>query len=1155
MSDQKKTLPVIPLRNTVLFPESVVALSIGRSKSMAIIEDYVLSSDTALSSGSIDPDSSLVAFLAQKSESIEDPTLKDMYQVGTLAKVLKVIQVQDNNFTVIVKGVSRVKLEKMTQSTPYFIGEFTDVEVDRKHDAEEEAIFKNIKDTAIKMASESPDVPKETAQVMEEIKDPSQFCDFLAANIDLDVKERQQILETTGLKARMKALLAGLSKQQQVAKLADEIRENILKETDRNQKEYYLRQQLKAIKKELGDGEDDLDELEYRIEISDLPEEVEAAAKKQLNRLRTMQPSSSEYSVTLNYIETILDIPWNVSSEDTLDLNQAQEVLDTDHYGLDKVKNRLIEYLAVRSLKDDMKGPILCLAGPPGVGKAQPLYSKIMTPDGWTTMGEIQPGDEVIGSDGSPHKVLEVFPQGKKDIYRVYFSDGTFSDCCKEHLWETQTDLDRKAKRRGSVKSLEEIMESLRYGADQRKNHSIPMTAPVAFSEKELPISPYVLGALLGNGTLYSSGAVKFSSENLEVVDRLEKELPEDVGLYKESGDNVDYRITTGGRPFTDKNEHLTKNDFQKALIELGLAGQKSDTKFVPNAYLHGSIGQRLDLLHGLMDTDGTVHPNRVTVQFSSTSRNLIDAVIFIVQSLGGTASESSREVRYKDESCKIIQCKTCYTLVVSLPADIKPFWCQQKGQKYIPKTKYRPKRFIDKVEYVGAKEAKCILVEAEDHLYLTDNFIVTHNTSLGKSIARALGRKFVRISLGGVHDESEIRGHRRTYVGAMPGRLAKALIKAKTNNPVIMLDEIDKVGKDFRGDPQAAMLEVLDPEQNHTFSDHYVEVPLNLSNVLFIATANQLETISAPLRDRMEIIEVPSYTSFEKRQIAQEHLIPKQLEAHGISEQNLQLTDEAIATLIDSYTREAGVRNLERRIADVCRSVAVKVAKTEPSLRTEVTCTIKDENLSEILGPERYRSEVAQRVAIPGVSTGLAWTQSGGDILFIEASRTQGEGKIKLTGQLGDVMKESAEAAISYLRANATSFGLTLDSIKRSDLHIHFPAGSIPKDGPSAGITIFTAVLSILTGINVRNDVAMTGEITLRGSVLPVGGIKEKVTAAHRAGIKHIILPKMCEKDLVDVSDDIKKDVHFHLVERVDEIPSIALTESLPEVPLEVLS
>ena len=416
--------------------------------------------------------------------------------------------------------------------------------------------------------------------------------------------------------------------------------------------------------------------------------------------------------------------------------------------------------------------------------------------------------------------------------------------------------------------------------------------------------------------------------------------------------------------------------------------------------------------------------------------------------------------------------------------------------------------------------------------------------TSLGRSVARALGRKFVRISLGGVHDESEIRGHRRTYVGALPGRIVQGLRKAGTNNPVFMLDEIDKVGRDFRGDPSAALLEVLDPEQNNSFSDHYLEISVDLSNVLFVATANMLDPISAPLRDRMDVIEIPGYTPYDKVKIARNYLIPKQLSLHGITEKNLKIEDDALEIIIRSHTREAGVRNLERRIADVCRGVAVRVAEALDDPDEIVSVEVDEDELTEFFGPERYQFEVAQRTAQPGVATGLAWTPAGGDILFIEATKMPGRGELVLTGQLGDVMKESVRAALSYIRSRTDDFNINPKFMRKHDVHLHVPAGAIPKDGPSAGITMFVALLSLFSDIKVRSDVAMTGEITLRGNVLPVGGIKEKVLAAHRSGIERVILPERNEKDLIDVSEEIKEELEFFFLDHVEGLPELVFEE-----------
>ncbi|MFB6262011.1 MAG: endopeptidase La, partial [Bradymonadaceae bacterium] len=582
------------------------------------------------------------------------------------------------------------------------------------------------------------------------------------------------------------------ARQLEVLRVSDKIQNQIKEEIDKNQKEYYLRQQLKAIKEQLGELEGeggDLEDLAEQVEEADLPEEVEETCKKQLSRLRRMQPASSEYGVTRNYVETLLDIPWREQTEDKLDIDRARRILDEDHYDLEKVKERIIEFLAVRQLKDDMSGPILCLIGPPGVGK-----------------------------------------------------------------------------------------------------------------------------------------------------------------------------------------------------------------------------------------------------------------------------------------------------------------------------------------------------------------------TSLGRSVARALGREFVRVSLGGIHDESEIRGHRRTYVGALPGRIVQGLRKAGTNNPVFMLDEIDKVGQDFRGDPSSALLEVLDPEQNDSFSDHYVEIPVDLSNVLFIATGNLLDPVSEPLKDRMDVIEIPGYTVYDKKHIARDYLIPKQLGENGIEEEQLEITDDALSRIIRNYTQEAGVRNLERRIAEICRGVAVRVAEADEDERDDVFVEAEDDNLVDFLGPDKFQREVAERTAQPGVATGLAWTAAGGEILFIESTRMPGNGELVLTGQLGDVMQESVQAALSYIRSHTDEFQIDHDFKSGHDLHIHVPAGSIQKDGPSAGITMFISLLSLLTDLKVRSDVGMTGEITLRGNILPVGGIKEKVLAAHRTELEHVVLPERNKKDLVDVSDDVKEELEFHFVEHVSELPELVFDAEVSE-------
>lgn len=772
-------LPVLPIRNAVLFPGNVAPFDVGREKSVALVED-------------VDNFSSpVIAIFAQKDPSTDDPGADDLHAVGCAARVLKALKHSSGNYSLILQGIVRIRLDEVTQTGPYLKAKVQRLDEPVTEDDEAEALSMSLRDIAKQVIQLMPELPREAGSLIDSIQAPGALADLVAANLDAPVEEKAQLLETVDAKERIRKVLKLLTRQLEILKMRERINSQIKEEMGKNQREYVLRQQLKAIKEELGedDGDQgDLDGLEDRISKANLPTEAEQVAKKQIKRLRNMQVGSAEYTVVRTYLDWILDVPWHLQTADNLEIAAVRKVLDEDHYGLEKVKKRILEYLAVRKLKKDKKGPILCLLGPPGVGK-----------------------------------------------------------------------------------------------------------------------------------------------------------------------------------------------------------------------------------------------------------------------------------------------------------------------------------------------------------------------TSLGRSIARALGRKFHRMSLGGVHDEAAIRGHRRTYVGALPGQIIQGMKKVGTINPVIMMDEVDKLGHDFRGDPAAALLEVLDPEQNNTFADHYLEIPYDLSNVMFIATANVADPIPAPLRDRMEILEIPGYTRREKLAIARQHLLPKQIEEHGITNQTatdgtalLEIRDPAVEIIIDGYTREAGVRTLERQVASVIRGVAVKVAEGDLTARRIET----EDHVREFLGPTRYTSDVAERTSETGVCTGLAWTSVGGEILFIEATRMYGSGKLQLTGQLGDVMKESAHAALSYVRANCEKFGISKDFLEKSDIHIHIPAGAMPKDGPSAGVTMFTALVSLLTGIRVRHDVAMTGEISLRGRVLPIGGLKEKVLAAHRAGIKRIVLPERNVPDLEEVPAEVKGDLEFIPASKMEQVLEAALEE-----------
>lgn len=766
-------LPILPLRGTVLYPDLILPIMVGRKKSVKLVDD-AMDSDR------------IIGVITQKRSEIEDPREMDLYSVGVAALILRMIRELDGSQRVIVQGVSRIKVKEYIQREPYFKARSEVIDEGLVQGVEIEALMMNLKNLFQRAVELAPYLTSELGTMVSNIKSPAILADLIASNLNISTTEKQAILETFNIRERLTKVHLFLNKEVQVLELGNKIQSQVKEDMDRTQREYYLREQLKAIKKELGELDEhstEIKELKEKIKKAKMPPEALAAAEKELERLAKIPPASAEYTVARTYLDWLAELPWSETTEDNLDIDNAQRTLDEDHYDLEKVKKRILEYLAVRKLKADMKGPILCFVGPPGVGK-----------------------------------------------------------------------------------------------------------------------------------------------------------------------------------------------------------------------------------------------------------------------------------------------------------------------------------------------------------------------TSLGKSIARTMGRKFIRISLGGVRDEAEIRGHRRTYVGALPGRIIQGIKKAGSNNPVFMLDEVDKIGMDFRGDPSSALLEVLDPEQNFSFSDHYIDVPFDLQKVMFITTANVLDTIPPALRDRMETLELPGYSEDQKMMIAKEFLIPKQINEHGLSSDFIEFQDDAIQTIISSYTREAGVRNLEREIATTCRGVAKDVARG-----SKEKVVIAPDNLHKFLGPVKYFPEVAERTSDPGVATGLAWTPTGGDIIFVEATKMRGEKGLTLTGQLGDVMKESAQAALAYVRSKSKELNIDEDFFEKNDIHIHVPAGAIPKDGPSAGITMFVALTSLLTNKPVRNDVAMTGEITLRGLVLPVGGIKEKVLAGMRAGIQTIILPKKNEKDLEEIPEHIRTQMNFKFIQRMDEAIELALKQIEP--------
>ncbi|PKR82819.1 endopeptidase La [Heyndrickxia camelliae] len=765
---KEHTVPLLPLRGLLVYPTMVLHLDVGRDHSVQALEEAMMNDH-------------LIFLTTQKDEAIDEPVQDDLFQVGTLTKVKQMLKLPNGTIRVLVEGLDRAKIEKFYDMDRYYAVSLQILKQSEEKDAETEALTRTLLDYFEQYIKLSKKISAETFATVSDIEEPGRMADIISSHLPLKLAQKQSILETIDIKERLNSVIQIINNEKEVLNLEKRIGQRVKKSMERTQKEYYLREQMKAIQKELGDKEGktgEVADLTERIEQAGMPEHVKKTALKELDRYEKVPSSSAESSVIRNYVEWLISLPWSKATEDDLNITKAEQILDREHYGLEKVKERVLEYLAVQKLTESLRGPILCLAGPPGVGK-----------------------------------------------------------------------------------------------------------------------------------------------------------------------------------------------------------------------------------------------------------------------------------------------------------------------------------------------------------------------TSLARSIAESLGRKFVRVSLGGVRDESEIRGHRRTYVGAMPGRIIQGMKKAGTINPVFLLDEIDKMSNDFRGDPSAAMLEVLDPEQNHSFSDHYIEETYDLSKVMFITTANDLGSIPGPLRDRMEIISIAGYTELEKIHIAKDHLLPKQMKEHGLTKGQLQIRDESIQNIVRYYTREAGVRSLERELAKVCRKTAKIIVSSD---RKRVIIT--DKNLEEFLGRKRFRYGQAELEDQIGVATGLAYTTVGGDTLQIEVSLSPGKGKLVLTGKLGDVMKESAQTAFSFVRSKAKDLQLEEDFHEHYDIHIHVPEGAVPKDGPSAGITIATALVSALTGKAVRKEVGMTGEITLRGRVLPIGGLKEKSLGAHRAGLTKIIIPKDNEKDLDDIPESVRNDLQFFPVTHVDEVLNIAL-------------
>jgi ATP-dependent Lon protease len=1112
MSDTNRVkLPLLPLRDPelVVFPGLYCEIDVGRAFSVNAVKQAA-------------KNKSRLIIGMQKNSTVDAPKAADFYGYCTEAEIKSELALdkEGTKLRIIIVGIRRAILKTVGNTAEYMHGEIEPaVEPEVEIDEEVQTLFKEMRDMIREqvqfIAVENDGVPANSSEL-------SRFVDTVAGQLPISGKKRVKILSVFNPKDRMKLVA------KELAKVANNV------ETEVGASDGGGMGEESAGNESLHGVANEIKKLKQRIDKSGMPPNVLKVAANEFRRLSMMSPSNSEFQVTYNYLEHLASLPWSKSTQDKIDVEEAKTILDEDHYGLKKPKERILEFLAVRKLKPERKGSILCFSGPPGVGKAQPLDAKVLTPNGFKLMGDVAIGDQVLTPSGDVANIIGIFPQGEKDIYRVGFSDNVVTECCKEHLWKVATRDDRR-QNKIRITSLEDMVGNLYVENGTRKNYSIDTIINIDMNS-EVELDPYVVGTLLSEGQCKK---VIISNGDSDIIEEIERSLPDDCCLRKYS--DYDYCIVKKDHnPANNINTSNNRSSVDDFIRNAGLKDCLSNNKFIPIEYKTSSFKNRERLLQGIFDGDGSPDGDSCAVEWSSASYIFAMDVMEVVQSLGGQAIYSRGEAFYTYKGEKL-QGQDRHRLRIVLPSSVIPFLCRRKRNIYSENLgrKRDLKRYISDITFVGKKEAQCILIDHPDHLYITDNYIITHNTSLGKSIARATGREFIRISLGGVNDEAEIRGHRRTYVGAIPGRIMENIRKVGSKNPVFMLDEVDKLCANFRGDPSSALLEVLDPEQNNAFIDHYLSVPFDLSQVLFIGTVNEISPIAPALRDRLEIIEIPGYSPFDKVKIAQDYLVPKQKEENGLEDRDVIVTPKAINRIIDEYTSEAGVRSLERECGTVMRKLAVMLASGKEPPRF-----VKVDMIPKYLGPPKAFAEKAADKPEVGLSTGLAWSKYGGSVLFVETSLTPGEGKIKLTGNLGKVIQESATAAHTWIHANAASLKIPEETLKKYDVHIHFPAGAVPKDGPSAGIAVAASMLSVFTNRPVNNSIAMTGEITLRGRVLPIGGLKEKVLAAHRAGIKHVIFPMKNKHDLDEIPSDVLSDMEFSKVENLKEALDLLLLD-----------
>ena len=1102
-------LPILPLRDPtlVLFPNVSGEVDVGREFSLEAIK-------------AAQENKTHIIVAMQRDEKIDVPTGKDFYSICTIAEIKNLFTLEDGEKQrVIVIGRKRAilkKVERLKENPLYLTGSIQ-YPKEREFEITEDitSVFNNLYDI---VSERLKTITLRKKVQFKDVKELSLYIDHIAYQLPIDGKVRLELLNEMDTEKRLRRILILVVELTKVKEFGINV--------DPRQSD------------DVDIANDELKRLYKLIQDSKMPEDAMKIANQEFRRLRSMPPSMSEFQVISNYVETLSTLPWGKKSEDNLDIDKAKKSLDEDHYGLEKPKERILEYLAVRKLSKEKKSDILCFYGPPGTGKAQPLDADVLTPNGFKKMGDIKLGEVLVMPNGETAPVIGVFPQGKKEIYKVNFSDNTNTECCKEHLWAVKNRQDRLMRRNNRVLSVEEISKNILIENDKRLNYSIPLVEKLDLNcNYERLLDPYLLGFLLGDGCQVKGS---FSNGDDDIVVNITNEI-EKLGCKVSKMSKYDYNIS---KLVHNPADNINKNENRPLLTiyleKMGLNTCLAHQKFIPLEYKIAPFNIRLGVLQGLLDSDGHIGECR-TIEYSSASKQLSMDVKFLVESLGGKATYSCGIATYTYKGEKKTG-RDRHRIHICFPPNIDPFKCFRKTniyKEFSKKVRFLP-RYIKSIDYVGEKDAQCILVNHPDHLYITNNFIVTHNTSCGKSIAKAMGREFIRLSLGGVHDEAEIRGHRRTYVGAMVGKIMQQIKKVGVNNPVFMLDEVDKLSKDYRGDPGSALLEVLDPEQNNSFVDNYLNVPFDLSDVLFIATVNELSPIPPALRDRMDVIELNGYSPQDKLKIAQEHLVRKQKSINGLSDKDITISPNAISKIIEEYTSEAGVRSLERQCKTIFRKLAVMVSGEK-----EIPSVIKSSSLNRFLGPPRIFAEKMAEKPEVGLSCGLAWTKNGGTLLFVESVLTVGDGKVKLTGNLGEVIKESATAAYTWIKANAVKLGVDIEKMNTTDVHIHFPAGAIPKDGPSAGIAITTCILSSLLNKPVRNDIAMTGEITLRGRVLPIGGLIEKSMAADRSGIKKIICPEQNKYDVDEIPEDVRNNLEFTFVSELQQALDILILKN----------